>query len=103
PRESPAVSPLVVPVATPRLAAAEPAAEPQLPWPALLVLLWGGGAVAWAALALVRTWRFGRLLRFARPAPEALRQEAEALARQLGIGRCPGVWLVPRPVVPMPR
>src|SRR5262249_41209179 len=34
-------------------------------------------------------------------APGELQGEAEALARRLGVGRCPAVWLVPGAVCPM--
>src|SRR5262249_43770753 len=60
-----------------------------------LVTVWLAGA----ALCLLRAgwhlWRFQRLLRHARPAPVEVQDQASELARQMGLGRCPAVWLVP--------
>jgi hypothetical protein len=63
--------------------------------------VWLTGSAAWLVLAGVRIVRFGRLLRHARPAPEAMQAQAEALAKGLGLVRCPGVWLVPGCVSPL--
>ena len=70
-------------------------------WKLLLVAGWLGSAALWLLVVGVRIGRFRRLLRYARPAPEGLRRQAEQLAGRLGIRHCPGVWLVPGPVSPM--
>jgi beta-lactamase regulating signal transducer with metallopeptidase domain len=72
-----------------------------LPWASLALAAWVTGTVLWLALAAWRAVRFHRLLRFARPAPDWLGDEAAGLARRLGRRRCPGVWLVPGQVSPM--
>jgi WD40 repeat protein/beta-lactamase regulating signal transducer with metallopeptidase domain len=72
--------------------------------PELLVFagwVWVTGAVVVFLCAVGRMVRFQRLLRFARPAPKALADEAQAMADRLGLGRCPGVWLIPGPVPPL--
>jgi beta-lactamase regulating signal transducer with metallopeptidase domain len=76
------------------------AAEPSW-WPRLLPALWPAGSLCWFALALVRLARFGRLLRFARPAPAALQERARRLSRRLGLGYCPRVELLPGRIAPM--
>jgi beta-lactamase regulating signal transducer with metallopeptidase domain len=70
-------------------------------WKPVVLALWLTGSLLWWALAGVRLARFRRLLRFACPAPAALQEQARRLAARLGVGRCPGVWLVPAPVSPM--
>lgn len=91
---------------------AEPAPEPTRPevaelgflpitWQTVVLAIWLTGSAGWLALALVRTWRFHRLLRHARPAPPGLREQAARLARRLGLDRCPRVWLVPGRISPM--
>ena len=76
------------------------AAEPSW-WPRLLPALWPAGSLCWFALALVRLARFGRLLRFARPAPAALQERARRLARRLGLSHCPRIELLPGRIAPM--
>jgi beta-lactamase regulating signal transducer with metallopeptidase domain len=66
-----------------------------------ILTLWLAGSALWFALAAVRSYRFGRLLRFGRPAPLALQYQAEYLAEDLGLGRCPVVWLMPGILSPM--
>jgi beta-lactamase regulating signal transducer with metallopeptidase domain len=63
--------------------------------------LWLAGCLAWWAVAGRRLWRFGRLLRHARPAPGPVQGRATRLAGRLGLARCPGVWFLPAPVSPM--
>src|SRR5207302_6641215 len=70
-------------------------------WMVTGVVLWLTGTVVWTVLVLVRTGRFRRLLRFAEPAPAWLRDEVGVLASRLGLGRVPGVWLVPGRLAPM--
>jgi beta-lactamase regulating signal transducer with metallopeptidase domain len=84
----------------------EPTETPSRPAAAmseatLLGIGWLAGSVAWLGLAIYRTGRFRRVLRHAQPAPIELQREAKRLARQLGLSRCPGVWLVPGRVSPM--
>src|SRR5262249_5037859 len=67
---------------------------PALPWASLALAAWATGTVLWLALAAWRAGRFQRLLRFARPAPAWLGNEAALLARRLGLRHCPGAWLV---------
>ena len=76
------------------------AAEPSW-WPRLLPALWPAGSLCWFTLALVRLARFGRLLRFARPAPAALQERTRRLARRLGLSHCPRVELLPGRIAPM--
>src|SRR5262245_60623756 len=45
----------------------------SVPWRTAVAVVWVAGSVGWLALALVRVWRFQRMLRHARPAPRALR------------------------------
>src|SRR5262249_8413162 len=63
--------------------------------------VWLAGALAWFVLAAVRMRRFARLLDLATPAPRWLNTEAHALARRMGLGRCPTVWLVPGSIAPL--
>jgi beta-lactamase regulating signal transducer with metallopeptidase domain len=92
--DAPAPAPLraVIPAAN---------AERAVPWPLLLAGAWVLGTLVWLTAALGRLRRFGGLLAHARPAPPALQEEAEALARRLGLSGAPGVWLVPGVVSPM--
>jgi beta-lactamase regulating signal transducer with metallopeptidase domain len=108
PPDAPAA--VAVPVAPPASDMPAPAAaavedvKPQTPsvaWTQLLVVVWGAGSAGWFALAALRAYRFGRLLRFARPAPDWLREQAEELADRLGLGPCPEVWLLPGRLSPM--
>jgi WD40 repeat protein/beta-lactamase regulating signal transducer with metallopeptidase domain len=69
--------------------------------PGVLFSVWLGGASWCFFLAALRISRFGRLLGCAEPAPAALQAEAEWLARRVGLGRCPRVWLVPGPLPPL--
>jgi hypothetical protein len=59
------------------------------------------GALLWLVWAGWHVRRFRRLLRFATLAPASLQEEAQALARRLGLRRCPAVWLLPGAVSPM--
>ena len=67
----------------------------------LVVAGWAIGSLVWFALARWRIGRFRRGLRFASEAPRELQQTAKELARELGLRRCPRVWLVPGRVSPM--
>src|SRR5262249_5951014 len=90
--------------------AAEPVPPPPPPAPiapaaisaeALVAGVWRAGRLLWLMVAALRVARFGRLLRHARPAPAALQEQTERLARRLGLAHCPGVWFVPAPVSPL--
>jgi WD40 repeat protein/beta-lactamase regulating signal transducer with metallopeptidase domain len=72
--------------------------RPVLPWVAVVWLL---GSVTWLAWVCLNLWRFQRLLRHARRAPEALQTQAQHIARELGLRRCPAVWLLPGPLPPL--
>jgi beta-lactamase regulating signal transducer with metallopeptidase domain len=69
--------------------------------PALLGGVWLAGAAAYFLLAGLRVSQMRRLLRFAVPAPPQLQDRAAALARRLGLRRCPRVWLLPCPLPPL--
>jgi WD40 repeat protein/beta-lactamase regulating signal transducer with metallopeptidase domain len=70
-------------------------------WLNALGIAWLAGSVLCLLLAVVRISRFHGLLRSARPAPAALQRQAEMLAQQLGLPRCPRVMLVPGPIPPL--
>jgi beta-lactamase regulating signal transducer with metallopeptidase domain len=75
-------------------------AGPEFPWATALAAVWLAGSACWFSLAGMRLWRFRRQLRFARPAPPILREQARQLAARLGVP-CPDVWLLAGPVSPM--
>lgn len=70
-------------------------------WPQWAAAAWLTGTACWFALAGVRIGRFHRLLRYGRPAPVRLQEEAVRLAGELGLGWCPKVWLVPGRISPL--
>jgi bla regulator protein BlaR1 len=70
-------------------------------WAACMFFTWLAGSVAWLATGAVRIHRFHRLLRFGKPAPAGLQEEAQALARRLGLQHCPLLWVVPGKVSPL--
>jgi bla regulator protein blaR1 len=69
-------------------------------WPSLILGVWLAGSSAWLLLALWRSWRFHRLLRFAEPAPVGVQNLALDLAASLRV-RCPEVCLLPGNISPM--
>ncbi len=77
------------------------AAPAEWSWAEVVTAVWLLGSLAWFALAGLRLARFARLLRHATPAPAALQNRAEQLARRLGLAHCPRVWLLPGRVAPM--
>ncbi|MBI1833075.1 MAG: M48 family metalloprotease [Planctomycetes bacterium] len=103
--EAPA-APAVPNEAAPARAEARPVIEPAAseagawPWWDWLAGLWLAGALAWLTLAGVRLWRFGRLLRFAEPAPDFVQAIARDLADRLDV-RCPEVCVIPGAVSPL--
>jgi beta-lactamase regulating signal transducer with metallopeptidase domain len=78
-----------------------PAVAPPVDWSRWAGLAWLFGSVLWGAWVAWHVIRFRRVLRLARLAPGRLQEEAETLARRLGLRRCPDVWLVPGAVSPM--
>ncbi len=70
-------------------------------WQAIVAGFWLAGSCLWWLIAGVRLLRFRQLLRCARPAPPALQERAEHLARRLGLARSAGVWLVPAAISPL--
>lgn len=64
-------------------------------------VVWFGGAAVWLMLTCWRVARFQSLLRHAKAAPAALQEEAERVAKQLGLASCPRIWLIPGPVPPL--
>jgi WD40 repeat protein/beta-lactamase regulating signal transducer with metallopeptidase domain len=83
---------------------AAPVEVPASRWPGLAQLLayiWLGGALVFYLRIGWRLFSFHRLLRHAKEAPALLQQEAERLAKEIGLSRCPKVWLVPGPVPPL--
>ncbi len=73
----------------------------QFLWPRLLVPLWAAGSLLVFGWTIWHTYRFHRLLRFARPAPCEAQKEVQELARRLGLKRCPILYLLPAAVSPM--
>src|SRR5207244_1244513 len=73
---------------------------PPLP-PSALFALWMAGTLAVVVLAVVRVRRFNRALRDAVLAPADVQVQAAAVARRLGLKRCPAVWLVPGRLPPL--
>jgi beta-lactamase regulating signal transducer with metallopeptidase domain len=79
-----------------------PAPVPQAPaWEQMVGALWLAGSVLWWTAAGARLIRFRISLRTARPAPRALQERAERLAKHLGLARCPRVYLLPAPIMPL--
>jgi bla regulator protein blaR1 len=78
-----------------------PTATPPFPWLSCAVAIWLGGTALWGGWVAFHVGRFRRVLRHARRASDELQEEAAALARQLGLKKCPPVWLVPGAVCPM--
>jgi probable HAF family extracellular repeat protein len=67
----------------------------------LALSVWLGIAVSWWGWTSWRVWKFNRLLRWARPAPEEAQDQVRGLAPRLGLHRAPEVWFVPVPISPM--
>jgi beta-lactamase regulating signal transducer with metallopeptidase domain len=66
----------------------------------VLGVAWLTGTVLWFAVVAVRLFHFQRLLKDARPAPEALQAQASALAARLDVA-CPELVVVPGAVSPL--
>ncbi len=80
-----------------------PAAPPRqpFPWPMLLGFAWAGGSAICLGIIALRIVRFHGQIRFARPAGAALVARARQLAQQLGLRRCPPIFLIDSAVSPM--
>jgi beta-lactamase regulating signal transducer with metallopeptidase domain len=78
-----------------------PSVVSAVDWDQWAMVAWLLGSALWAAWVVWHVLRFRRVLRLARLAPGPLQGEAEALARRMGLRKCPDVWLVPGAVSPM--
>lgn len=74
---------------------------PVFPWIRVVGWTWLGGSVLWFALAGLRLWRFGRLLRLGRPAPRALLARMRRLADRVGLASPPEVRMLSGRLAPM--
>jgi WD40 repeat protein/beta-lactamase regulating signal transducer with metallopeptidase domain len=103
PIERPPAPPSPTPPPREEASIAAPAAEKaEPPSPlSILAIAWLAGALACLARVLFYAVRFQRLLIHARPAPEDVQEQAQALARGMGMKRCPRVWLLPGALPPM--
>src|SRR5581483_2190763 len=63
-------------------------------WPACMFITWLAGSVTWFAVVGLRIHCFHRLLRFGKPAPSPLQDEAQLLAQRIGLHKCPLLWVV---------
>ncbi|MDB5387715.1 MAG: hypothetical protein JWM11_3361 [Planctomycetaceae bacterium] len=67
-----------------------------------VLCIWAIGSVIWFCLEGWRIVRFAQIfLRHARLAPKPMQRHANSLARDLGLRRCPEVWLLSAVVSPM--
>jgi hypothetical protein len=65
------------------------------------VPIWLGVSLLWFGCTVHNSYRFQRLLRFARRAPASLQEQARTLAARMDLKDCPTVWLLPGAVSPM--
>jgi beta-lactamase regulating signal transducer with metallopeptidase domain len=70
-------------------------------WRPALIAVWLGGALLWWTVAVVRLWKFRRLIRQARPAAADVQEQGQRLAMLLGLRRCPPIVFVSAPLSPM--
>lgn len=89
------------PVVKPLPVEHNPRADPAGELADLAVLVWLTGAVLYLGRALFFAVSFHGLLRHGQAAPAYIQRQAEELAFELGMRRCPRVWLVPGPLPPM--
>jgi bla regulator protein blaR1 len=99
---------LVQPGEVESIAAAPPSSSPSAElesltpsWETIVAGVWLAGSLGWWGLAANRIARFRRLLRKTTFADPMLQDQAERVARRLGLKSCPGVWLVPAPISPL--
>jgi WD40 repeat protein/beta-lactamase regulating signal transducer with metallopeptidase domain len=94
----PAPAPAPAPAAEPQPAPPEDRGEALV---CFALVVWLGGAIVFLARTILQVARFHRLLAHARLAPAEMQEQARELAAQMGLSRCPPVWLVPGPLPPM--
>jgi WD40 repeat protein/beta-lactamase regulating signal transducer with metallopeptidase domain len=70
-------------------------------WDRVVLVIWAAGTVLSLVISLRRVRRFGKLLRFATPAPAALVAEANVVAERMGLAAAPRVRIIPGGVAPM--
>lgn len=70
-------------------------------WPNLLAPIWLAGSALWLVWTVLHVYRFQRVLRHAQMAPQNLQDEVRKWADELGLRKCPTLWLVPGCVSPM--
>jgi bla regulator protein blaR1 len=70
-------------------------------WVEPVLAIWIAGAVLCLAWTGLCTWRFQRLLRFARAAGPEIQEQTAELAGKLGLTHAPRVWLLPGAISPM--
>jgi WD40 repeat protein/beta-lactamase regulating signal transducer with metallopeptidase domain len=97
PAQSPAAT-LPPVVNSPPSAERSPGLESCLP---LLGVVWLAGVGMWLLWAMLHVGRFQHLLRHARPAGADIQEQADRLARQMGLRYGPEVWLLPGPLPPL--
>jgi beta-lactamase regulating signal transducer with metallopeptidase domain len=68
------------------------------PW---VAPLWLAGSALWLIWTGVQVYRFNRLLRHARLAPDKLQDEVKHWSEKLGLRKPPTLWLVPSRISPM--
>jgi bla regulator protein BlaR1 len=73
----------------------------SIPWLPMLAGIWLVGSAAWSSLIAYRISRFHRLLRCARPVSDRLREQAQELAKRLGLAACPDLLFAPGRISPM--
>jgi beta-lactamase regulating signal transducer with metallopeptidase domain len=70
-------------------------------WQTIAATFWLAGSAIVLGVGFTRVLRFALALRHARPAPVELQQQTEALAKRMGLTRCPGVFLMRGRISPL--
>jgi len=70
-------------------------------WQHAALMTWIVGSGLWFVVGVWRIYCFNRLLRFGKPAPAWIQEEARELANQMGLPRCPALLVVPGKVSPL--
>jgi beta-lactamase regulating signal transducer with metallopeptidase domain len=78
-----------------------PSLVSRFSWEPVLLALWLTGSAVWCAAVALRMCQFRRLLRHAVPAPAHVQGRGQALARRLGVARCPPIAFLPFAASPM--
>ncbi|HSZ57914.1 MAG TPA: M56 family metallopeptidase [Tepidisphaeraceae bacterium] len=63
--------------------------------------IWAAGSLFCGVIIVARLRRFGRIQRYASPAPPETQRQAHDAASQMGLQKCPPVFFLPGPVCPM--